>query len=112
MTPKIILNMRKIGRKVPEGCVYVGRPSPWGNPYRVQDVIACPPDKVGKDRDSIRQFVIDMFRVYAIRRVKKEPEWLSPLKDATALACWCSPLPCHADVLLELLNDDRVTGEA
>lgn len=22
------------------------------------------------------------------------------------LACWCTPLPCHADVLLRLANED------
>jgi len=21
------------------------------------------------------------------------------------LVCWCAPLPCHADILLELAND-------
>lgn len=83
--------MHRIGKKVPEDCVYVGRPSPWGNPY-------------AKGPHADREDVINKFRDYAEKRIQMEPEWLSPLKGATALVCWCSPLPCHAQVLLDLLD--------
>ena len=31
--------------------------------------------------------------------------WLAPLRQATALMCWCKPDElCHADVLIEYLD--------
>ena len=73
--------------------VYVGRPSPWGNPFRA-------------GKDGTREEVIAKFEAYALKRLADEPKWLDPLigKD---LICWCAPLPCHADVLLRLANDMR-----
>ena len=71
--------------------IYVGCPSPWGNPFR-------------KGKDGTRAEAIAKFEAYALKRLSEEPEWLDPLvgKD---LICWCAPLPCHADVLLRLAND-------
>ncbi len=75
---------------IPEDAVYVGRPSDWGNPYPLQGKLT-------------REDVVQMFRVYAEAVLKKEPEWLKPLRGKD-LVCWCAPLPCHADILLELAN--------
>lgn len=68
---------------MPEGAVYVGRPSRWGN--EMEDVL---------DDEDITPGGI---------RAEAET-WLAPLRGHD-LACWC-PLdqPCHADVLLELAN--------
>lgn len=99
MTPKHILNMHKIGRKVPPGCVYVGRPSVWGNPFNTH--------KVEDGVIYTREAAIEGFRQYARKRLEIDPNWLDPLRDATALACWCSPQPCHAEVLLELMNENN-----
>ena len=30
--------------------------------------------------------------------------------DGRALGCWCAPLPCHADVLLEILSQNPRRG--
>jgi len=37
------------------------------------------------------------------------PELLAALPELRGkdLVCWCSPLPCHADVLLELANAEK-----
>ncbi len=74
---------------VPKWAIYVGRPSKWGNPFKVED----------------------HGREGAIQRFK---DWLlcdpnSPLDDIAALrgfhlVCWCAPEPCHADFLLEIAN--------
>jgi hypothetical protein len=86
---------------MPAGAVYVGRPSRWGNDWKV----GVPyPDSY---------YPLPLTREAAIRSYRQwlergSPGWLAgllePLRDATALACWC-PLdqPCHADVLIELL---------
>ena len=70
--------------------VYVGRPSPWGNPFVI-------------GRDGNRVEVIAQFRAYAERMLQAEPEWLKPLVGHD-LVCWCAPKICHADVLVQLAN--------
>jgi len=90
--PKRIQRKRTKGWKMPEGAVYVGRPTKWGNPHSLQDH----PD---------REQIVKRFRSYCgpengvfAQEIRRELRG----KD---LACWC-PLdqPCHADVLLEIAN--------
>lgn len=73
------------------GSVYIGRGSPWGNPFII-----------GKHGNRVE--VIARFRVYAEKRMVAEPDWLKPLKKAEALVCFCSPQECHGDVLASLLK--------
>ncbi len=78
--------------KLPEGARYVGRPSRWGNPYKVADMPAA---------EAVR-----LYRLYAAEQLANDPGWLDPLKAASALACACAlDEPCHAQVLVELLAD-------
>lgn len=83
---------------LPLGAVYVGRQtrrfgySPYGNPFQIGP-------------DGTRQQVIAKYeqwlrdRPALIAKAKKE------LKDKD-LACWCAPLPCHANVLLRVVSED------
>lgn len=92
MTPKRIQRKRTRGWRMPEGCIYVGRPTKWGNPFKVEN---------GESRaDAVRNF-----RGYVLGRLSNGTGY--PLRELRGknLACWC-PLgkPCHADVLLELAN--------
>ena len=84
----------KIDRDIPEEAVYVGRPSEWGNPFRI-----------GKHGD--RTMVLKMFEYHAQKRLDRELDWLDPLigKD---LICWCAPKPCHADILLRLARERQM----
>ena len=77
----------------PKGCVYVGRGSDWGNPFRI-------------GYDGTRAEVINKFRTYALQRLVRDRNWLIPLKGRD-LVCHCAPKPCHADVIIELLNDQQ-----
>jgi len=93
---------------MPEGAVYVGRPTLWGNPF-----------VVGEDGVTTRQEAVDLFRRYVTTGTALSPDgsfqpW-DPLRRLPQmiraelagrdLACWCPLLaPCHADVLLELAN--------
>jgi hypothetical protein len=80
-----VLNWRT--DKIPDGAVYVGRPTKWGNPY-----------KIGRDGD--RYEVIRKYEVWLPEQVKNG--WLD-MKELAGhdLVCWCAPKPCHADVLLK-----------
>jgi len=73
----------------PEGAVHIDRPSPWGNPW-----------SIGK---LSRREVLDKYREYAIKRLEEEPYWLEPLQGKD-LVCWCHPMSCHGDILLELID--------
>ena len=94
--PKRIQRKRTKGWKMPEGAVYVGRPTKWGNPYTVQGARAA--GYYGTDAELAAMCAAE-YRAQAIGCL--------PIDELRGkdLACWC-PLdqPCHADVLLELAN--------
>src|SRR4051812_23481730 len=100
---KRIQRKRTKGWRMPEGVVYVGRGTQWGNPFRVgqpnaDDCMTCADaaEAIAKYRDEFTLFGGGInFTGCTIEEIRKELRG----KD---LACWC-PLdqPCHADVLLE-----------
>lgn len=74
--------------------VYIGRPSEWGNPF-----------KIGVD--GTRDEVVDKYRRYITRRLAGSQELRKRLADLKGkiLGCWCTPRKCHGDVLMELIRD-------
>jgi hypothetical protein len=98
--PKRIQLSRAKGRRMPKNTVKVDRTTEWGNPY-VGGAHLTPEQRV---------YVVGLFRDYLGR-----PEQTATVANIRTelrgknLACWC-PLdqPCHADVLLELANNDQV----
>lgn len=76
---------------MPEGAVYVGRSSKWGNPFIMQS-------------ESDREDVVYLYRERLVAQVRFGEVDLSALRGKD-LVCWC-PLdqPCHADILLEIAN--------
>jgi len=78
------------GKTLPPGAMYVGRPSRWGNPYKIGILT--------------RAEVLRLYRVRLEEKLREGSIDLSPLygKD---LACACSlSEDCHADILLEYIN--------
>lgn len=81
----------KRDKNCPKDAVYVGRPSKWGNPY-----------KIGKDGN--REEVLLKYKEYLDNTsflYYNNPKIELKGKD---LCCWCKPAACHADILLELAN--------
>ena len=70
--------------------VYIGRGSKWGNPYKI-------------GRDGTRAEVIEKYRAY----IKTQPYLMNSLRElcGRVLGCYCAPLPCHGDVLVELIEE-------
>jgi hypothetical protein len=97
---KRIQRKRTKGWRMPEGAVYVGRPTIWGNPFDMS-------------RGETRMSVLTWYRMWLTGKKNKagsdllRDEILSRYLELRGkdLCCWC-PLdqPCHADVLLELAN--------
>jgi len=80
---------------VPAGSVYVGRPTIYGNPFRI-------------GLDGTREEVIEKYRDYFYGRLKIDEKFrvaVSKLENAESLCCWCAPLPCHADVIAKYLEE-------
>jgi len=116
MPERIQLSRRKGWRK-PAGTVTVARPSQWGNPFKVGSSV----------RVGVYEFSDDLHRVDIRDRahaVEIYRRWLAGRGDIQEqarvalagrdLACWCplvdsdgQPVPCHADVLLELANREE-----
>jgi Domain of unknown function (DUF4326) len=78
--------------------VYIGRPSKWGNPYKIGQ--ANPVDiKLGRlDRAGV-------LRHYETW-IRSQPDLLAALPELKGriLGCWCKPAPCHGDVLARLAD--------
>lgn len=79
-----VLNKKVSG--IPTNSVYIGRPSKWGNPFMV-------------GRDGTRDEVIRKYKEW----VKSQDMNFEELRGKD-LVCWCAPLACHGDVLIELAN--------
>lgn len=85
-----VLNKRT--DEIPPDAIYVGRPSKWGNPFVLSTNIP-------------RHIAVHEYHKWIL----KQPELMNSLHELRGkdLVCWCAPLPCHADVLLELANEEK-----
>ena len=98
--PKRIQRKRTKGWRMPPNTVYVGRPSKWGNPFKVEgrNVIHLDNRLTFNSHEKALEYSLNRFNalVYIYD--------LSELKGKD-LACWCKiGEPCHADILLKLAN--------
>jgi hypothetical protein len=72
--------------------IYIGRGSPWGNPYAI--------GFEGDERDDvIRKYKYDFDRGF----LKSSKDDALKLKGKV-LGCHCKPMACHGDVIAEYLN--------
>jgi Domain of unknown function (DUF4326) len=111
--PSRIQRKRAKGWKMPPNTVYVGRPTKWGNAFRLGDQLgydhqrATTSQRVIISVASPRYLMTNQDLVDAYRRtLASDIEQQAPIElKGKNLACWC-PLgqPCHADILLELAN--------
>ena len=104
-----VLNKRT--DQIPPDAIYVGRPSKWGNPFRIGE--KHPADGHRIDRDE----ALELYRnalplMFQARR--DDGTIILDLNELRGkdLVCWChtwngegkNPHYCHADILLELAN--------
>lgn len=104
--PKRIQRKRTKGWAMPPNTVYVGRPTKWGNPYVIGSEAGFVPRDGGPVFHITAANCLRLFREHAIASIALNPTWLEPLRGKD-LACFCKEgEPCHADILLELANQD------
>ena len=73
-----------------DGVRFPKRDSIWANPFKISESVG-------------REDVIQKYREYIREKITDED--LSILRSAKRIGCWCAPLECHGDVLLEILAE-------
>lgn len=76
---------------IPPDAIYIGRPSKWGCPFVI-------------GRDGNREQVIEKYKKW----IKTQPGLIKMAKvelKGKGLVCFCYPLACHGDVLIEIANE-------
>jgi hypothetical protein len=76
--------------KPPSTAVYIGRGSPWGNPF-----------VIGKDGD--RDTVCDKYAAMVESDPSFKARVIANLRGKD-LVCFCAPQRCHGDYLLKVAN--------
>lgn len=129
--PKRIQRRRTSGWRMPDGAVYVGRPTRWGNPWyvgtgqvTVQGFTEGPGAGQYDYHDQRRyemvvpgsqgvtvEMAVALYRDDLLMNLADADSYFDELREALKalrgrdLCCWCSlDQPCHADVLLEEAN--------
>ncbi|MFI8942690.1 DUF4326 domain-containing protein [Streptomyces syringium] len=113
--PTRIQRRRTKGWRAPEGAVYVGRGSRWGNPWKVGSTGYRGLPGGGYGRGLLppltRQQAVDSYR----HAHSFDAGWLTSVREELAgrdLMCWCAlDQPCHADFLLEVANSTTPVEE-
>jgi hypothetical protein len=85
-------------KNYPKEAVYIGRGSPWGNPFTIGD------------NGWTREDVCALFEAFA----KTEPYYFKMARDQLKgkdLVCYCAPKACHGDILLRIANEDDIIQE-
>lgn len=74
--------------------IYCGRPSIFGNPFII-------------GKDGTRTEVINKYKEYFYNKILLDKEFkieVLKLKNKT-LGCFCKPLKCHLDIIVEYLEN-------
>jgi hypothetical protein len=118
VTPRRVQMRRKKGWRMPEGAVYVGRPTRWGNPFMIGSNqpslfvhdgrrVFWDTPRCDEALTSARAKAVELFTLHTGPMGRYELDLAEVQRHLAGkdLACWC-PLdqPCHADVLLEMAN--------
>lgn len=114
--PQRIQRKRSKGWTMPPNTVYVGRPTQWGNPFKVGGYY-----RLGKGWTWCQSHVEGGgFGFTLMESVEQCAEWYRQMTEnhtpqfvqrlqnelrGKDLCCWCKVGdPCHADILLEIAN--------
>lgn len=106
MTPKVLNKRTDV---IPEGAILVDRTTKWGNPFKIGaskwrlGIVVG----VGEDDKLTREESIERYR-WMLFNTEMGATLMTQIDELRGndLVCWCAPLPCHADILLEVANKE------
>jgi hypothetical protein len=115
--PKRLQRSRKRGAKLPDGVVYVGRPTLFGNPFRherfghARSVLLHDKWLEASLSDmELEQRGFCPAEIEALHRLRERIQRNLIRLRGKNLACWCPTTSrfCHADTLLRLANERSI----
>lgn len=76
--------------------VYIGRgkSANFGNPFKIS-------------KHMTREQSIEAYRDFFYKRIANDPHFVDQIESlrGKTLGCFCKPLPCHGDVIVEYLDN-------
>ena len=83
-----------VNRRLQQEDVYIGRGSPFGNPFRIA-------------AHGTREQVINAYRSH-FEHLLHDPEFKALVTELAGarLGCYCKPAACHGDVIVEWLREN------
>ncbi len=89
--------------KIPSDAILVDRTTEFGNPMTLKELKRLFPNDTSLE---LHQKAVAWYREYLFEYIKVHPEFLDKVITLRGhdLVCWDAPLPCHADILLEVAN--------
>jgi hypothetical protein len=81
--------LNKYKDEIPPDAIYIGRPSPWGNPFVITNTRTR--------EEAVIAYENWIFQAMDLETIKEKLAG----KD---LVCFCAPKPCHGDILLRIAN--------
>lgn len=91
--------------------IYIGRPSMLGNPYTHQRQAM-----EGTIRVATRGLAIESYGDWLRSLDADSPQWcelrrIAALPGPLSLICWCAPLPCHGQIIVDAVRELRRAAE-
>jgi hypothetical protein len=78
--------------------IYIDRRSPFGNPFHITEHCS-------------RKRSIELYQERFNYRIAHDSLFYAAVEALRGkkLACWCTPLPCHGDVIINYLENSNVS---
>ena len=98
----LVINMRKKkGQPKSYFDIRIDRRSIFGNSHPIGQCNIC--NRIHDRRDCINEYKKDFYKKL------ENPEFRSKVLElrGKVLACWCKPLDCHGDVIVEWLDNPQ-----
>jgi len=98
-----VVNKRSKGFVRNHNQVFIGRGSPWGNPFTHLPVSRTKAQfQVSTEQESMTRY-----EAWLRERLAKEPKLRQELLklDGHELVCYCKPRSCHGDILIKLIDE-------
>lgn len=94
-------------KNAPKGAVYIGRPTKWGNPFThdAKAYMAYASSKTPLTLCKNREEAVSSYKSLILANKELREQAILELKGKD-LVCWCAPEACHADVLMEIANEE------
>lgn len=95
-----VVNIKRVGHRGYD--VYIGRPSPFGNPYSHLPNA----EELGLIQTRTRREAVRRYETWIRAQIKRDDQFVDDLiaLEGKVLGCWCKPEACHGDVILKAIE--------